>query len=403
MNQNKGRSYIADPCSENSLVLEFFEPVVDENGNTDYFQCKLCSKTRNGSKKSNLVSHLKCMHISVYTAKVKKKVDGTSHLKLERLKLLQNCVELTTVNKQPFANISSSGFQKIIGEKLDELQKGGCGLNLRSRSLDSVKDHIRKTAARIRAIIGSEIKDRMFSMSADIVTKNNRSIFGLYMQYKVKGLLKTRCVGMKQLHDRHSAKYLCEVLEKCVGEYGATKNNVIALTTDNASNMKSLVTSINKNIGDEMNSDNDDDNSDQQISCDVHVFETQSTTTATSNTIDETDDIEITNLMSRLLPNESDWSFCDHMGNMDWSSMNSLALVNGVNRAAHTIQLAIKNALKEFENFEQANVINMCRDVCKFIRQQTTIYTMKKKGIKPKFPALDVDTRWSSTYLMVRR
>lgn len=118
------------------------------------------------------------------------------------------------------------------------------------------------------------------------------------------------------------------------------------------------------------------------------------------NSIDQTDQIEIMNLMSRLVPFESDWFFNDDINSLDTSPMVSLVLINGVNCAAHTLQLAIKNALFKLGS-QQANVIKLCRDVCKFIRQQNTIYEMEKRGIKKKFAALDVETRWSSTYLMV--
>lgn len=118
------------------------------------------------------------------------------------------------------------------------------------------------------------------------------------------------------------------------------------------------------------------------------------------NSIDQTDQIEIMNLMSRLVPFESDWFFNDDINSLDTSPMVSLVLINGVNCAAHTLQLAIKNALFKLGS-QQANIIKLCRDVCKFIRQQNTIYEMEKRGIKKKFPALDVETRWSSTYLMV--
>lgn len=106
--------------------------------------------------------------------------------------------------------------------------------------------------------------------------------------------------------------------------------------------------------------------------------------------------------MSRLLPIESDWSFDDGLHILDTSQMASLVLINGVNCAAHTLQLAIKNALFKLGS-QQSNVIKLSREACKFIRLQKTIYEMEKRGIRKKFPALDVDTRWSSTYMMVRR
>lgn len=350
------------------------------------------------------------MHSAVYSANIKKNDANTSlQLELDRVKLLQNFVELTTINKQPFATLLKSGFQKIVGDRLKELQDGGCGIDL-GNSLKTVKNHVRKTAARIREKIATEIKDRMISMSADIVTKKKRSIFGIYIQYISKGELKIRCIGMKPLHDRHTGKYLCEVLDNCVRGYGTSLNKIISLTTDNGSNMKTLLSSINAAIDAENEAaagvtinDVDHISNHRQIDdfgmrMDEHTSYGEA---EASNSIDQTDDIEIANLMHRLVPNETEWSFGDHLGDVNWSMMRSLVLVNGVNCAAHTLQLAIKGALFQLGS-QQSNVIKLCREVCKFIRQQKTIYAMEQKGLEKKFPALDVDTRWSSTYLMVR-
>lgn len=324
------------PVSENSLALAFFQSVaVSEDGKSDFFKCKLCGKDRNGSKRSNLDSHLKSMHSDVYSANIKKNVANTSmQLELDRVKLLQNFVELTTINKQPFATLLKSGFQKIVGDRLKELQDGGCGIDL-GNSLKDVKNHVRKTAARIREIIATEIKDRMISMSADIVTKNNRSIFGIYIQYMLNGELKIRCIGMKPLHDRHTGKYLCEVLDNCVREYGTSLNKIISLTTDNGSNMKTLLSSINAAIDAENEAAagvtiNDVDHTDIAHHRQIDDFgmrmdeHTSYGEAEASNSIDQTDDIEIANLMHRLVPNEIEWSFGDHLGNVNWAMMRSL-------------------------------------------------------------------------------
>lgn len=118
-----------------------------------------------------------------------------------------------------------SGFQKIVADKLQYLQKGGSGINLKDDKFEAVQTHIHKTAEKIRAIIGCEIKNRLFSASTDIVTKNNRSILGIYVQYMIDGALKLRCTGMKELHDRHTGKYLSEVMNKCLQKYDALGDN----------------------------------------------------------------------------------------------------------------------------------------------------------------------------------
>lgn len=82
------------------------------------------------------------------------------------------------------------------------------------------------------------------SMSIDAVSKNNQSILGIYIQFIHNGTEKFRCIGMKTLTDRHTGKYLCAVTEECMREYDLSPKQVISITTDNASNMKTLVKNL---------------------------------------------------------------------------------------------------------------------------------------------------------------
>lgn len=73
--------------------------------------------------------------------------------------------------------------------------------------------------------------------------------------------------------------------------------------------------------------------------------------------------------------------------------------IYSVRCAAHTFQLAVMSALKvdEFKN-----IISLCRVVCKELRKHSKTIELKEKGIHCKIPRIDVNTRWNSTYLMVR-
>lgn len=101
-----------------------------------------------------------------------------------------------------------------------------------------------------------------------------------------------------------------------------------------------------------------------------------------------------------------DWNLTDYSRNVDLaSSLNedglpSLVFIDGINCAAHTLQLAVKDALKAL-NKSHTNVISLCRNVGIFIRHTNTLIEIQKQGLKKKLPALDTSTRWSSTYLMV--
>lgn len=72
----------------------------------------------------------------------------------------------------------------------------------------------------------------------------------------------------------------------------------------------------------------------------------------------------------------------------------------GINCSAHTLQLAIKDALK-FLPKDHSQVIELCRCVAKYLRKSSTIDALKKDGITYRLPRLDVETRWGSMFTMV--
>lgn len=65
--------------------------------------------------------------------------------------------------------------------------------------MKQLKDHLQKTADKIKKQIVDEVGTKLLSMSCDIVSKNGRSILGVYIQYIIQGELKVRCIGMIEL------------------------------------------------------------------------------------------------------------------------------------------------------------------------------------------------------------
>lgn len=80
--------------------------------------------------------------------------------------------------------------------------------------------------------------------------------------------------------------------------------------------------------------------------------------------------------------------------------LSNLWKIAGVNCSAHTLQLAIHDALKKLPK-GHINILSLCRCVAKHLRLQTTVNELNEINMKFKLPRLDVNTRWCSTYLMV--
>lgn len=391
--------------SETVLAMRFYDP--PEQQNAKMYKCKICGMLRNGNKPSNLVSHLKSCHSTTYTAQISRKnVNSTKKLEIKRLMLLQQCVEITTINKQPFNDLLKSGFQKMIANKLQKFEQNGMKLDLQSSHLSVVKDHIQYTAARIREKIQAEINNKMISLSADVVTKNLRSIFGVIAQYIMNGSTVFRSIGMKEMHDRHSGRYMSELLKECLEHHGASFQNIASLTTDNASNMKTLLSSLNEELQNEeevgVYGEDTIQYTEEQEDDDASIIDL--TNDAEFEEVINSDTNELEALLSSLEPAEDDWIITnsdeDYVNTIRQSVPDSFLFVNGVNCAAHTLQLGVRDGLARLPNDLQ-NVISLCREFSKFTRLQKTIYDLEKMGLQKKFPPLDVCTRWSSTYMMV--
>lgn len=407
-----------------SKTLNYFTLHETTSTASKIYKCKLCNQLKNGNQQTNLTTHLKLMHTEEFNTHVKTSAGTNAQkMKIRRLKLLQNCVEITTINKQPYAFLSSSGFQNIIQNKLRKLEDAGCGLNLKSRDMLTVKRHTTETATKIRGKIRDEIKTVPFSLSADIVSKNNRSILGIWAQYIIDGDLRVRCLGMEELIQRHSGKYISETIEACLAEYNIAPLQMTSITADNASNMRSSLDHVNDNLEKAMEQDESEQiRLESEVGIDMSVIEMLHPDDM-SDSIQSFYDAEISyivnssnteqdrNEIEELFRNDqseqsdgSDWTFVDALQDLPNALIekadSSFMLVNGINCAAHTLQLAVNDSLKSMDT-SRSNVIKLCRSVAKFIRLSSTMIEMRNRGLKSILPPLDVNTRWSSTYSMV--
>lgn len=404
------------PVSISNAAKRFFkfkrEELSDAKQLKKFYVCNLCLKEINGTKEYNLVAHLKQKHPENFKEIDTKK---TKSAQQKRLELLQHCVEMVTVNGRPFSALLDSGFQRIIEKKLLKLKNANLSLDLNHTGLSDVKNYIQIVASKIRETMKCEVQDRIFSLLLDIGTRHRGSFLGISAQYFIGAKLTTRCVGMIVLEQSHTGTYISDMIISCMREYNVSPRQIITITTDNAGNVTKSVRDFQNELsiaelGEQLQQTFDSNvaesncavtNGDEAKEGDEFIdLEIEATLFGTAVVTDD----EALDLLF-----DDNETIDDDYGAQVQSATNQLSAAEGcdflleitnVRCSAHTLQLAIKDALRLLES-KHKNIIELCQQSAKILRTELICIRLKRDGIDCRVPRLEVNTRWCSTYLMV--
>lgn len=394
--------------SQIGRARQFLTPIKKDEKLTNSFECNLCQKQLSGNCQSNLLSHFKSVHKDVYNTKIS--ISPEESISVQRLKLVYSCVELVAVNSQPFSLLSCSGFISAIKHKLQAFQLAGCPLNLSDHHVYEIKEKVKEIANAIKQQLKMEIKGKLVSIMVDGASRMGRSVFGINAQYKVDGVLKVATLSMCELNQSHTAVYLSDVLQEALTEYEIDLSQVISITTDNGSNMLAMVKDLENRLFED--TDEQDQNNNQNADSSIDLRDDAGTQSfsyqpdqQTENEIYEilkTNEFSDDDALNMLFDNSSAYeALLEKLVNETRErSGNHHLFMASIKCAAHTLQLAVNDALKLLGKTD-VNLISLCRLVAKFLRLQSTKYEMHQAGLTSIKPRLDVETRWSSTYLMV--
>ncbi|KAM7280968.1 zinc finger BED domain-containing protein 4-like [Ixodes scapularis] len=257
--------------------------------------------------------------------------------------------------------MSDSGFRKIIDPLLQ-----GLGNEIYVNP-QNIRDKVIEEAAKIRDAIKCEVKGRLVSLKVDSATRLDRSIIGINAQFLVAGTQAVRTLSMREVKERHTAEHLKSVILEVLKSYEIMPDQIYSVTTDNAAN---LVKSVSLIVEHEKTNFHG-----------VHAI----------NGAESDDDEQFWN------ESESDIIFEELLGAGSGIAVTGVAL-RGVRCAAHTLQLAVEDALK---SADVKVLLDKCRAICKKLRVPTTMMLVKKLNLKK--PILDCPTRWNSTCDMLER
>ncbi|KAJ5471453.1 hypothetical protein N7530_008810 [Penicillium desertorum] len=266
----------------------------------------------------------------------------------------EDLLQFLTINLLPFHLIEHPSFKRII-----------------NKARSALSPPVIPSADTIRRRLGSLVKDRQqrilrtlpsgskISIALDCWTSPFSQAFMAITSYFIDSdwVYRELLLGFKPLHGTHTGSYLSSVLIETLVEHNI-EDRVFGLTTDNASNNKTLATSLQQALS--------DDTIITRIPCLAHIIQ-----------------LSLGQLLARIkaVPlNES--------AETRWTEKQS--------------KLAQENAKQS----QISSTLNKVRYLAIYVnvspQRRETFYNLQAANVKI-VPIQDVKTRWNSTFLMLRR
>lgn len=206
-----------------------------------------------------------------------------------------------------------------------------------------------------------------------------------------------RSIGMTHLTSSHSGKYIADKIFDQLALFDIKVFQIVSITTDNASNMLSMINRCNDMYTEEIEDTNDEIDNADVVDIDEQDDGGDEVDNATHVNVIATEqyclalDADVTSLISDYLYQIELEEVCavntlsiptnqptDRIARIEMLLRdvedifaNQTININGIRCAAHTLQLAVMKALK-FADFQI--VIRLTREVCKELRKPSNIY-----------------------------
>lgn len=201
------------------------------------------------------------------------------------------------------------------------------------------------------------------SIKVDIATRLDRSVMGVNVQFCNEGKIVLRNLCVKELKSRHTGEHIKKELIDVLAEFKISPSQIYSITTDNAANMVRAVQLLGEEADIHLELDSDEEEPEDNTQNQEHLSQVEEEWASTLE----------------ALPNDLQWEG-----------------VLGLRCAAHTLQLAVADVLKEPGI---TAILNSSRSLCRKLRTPNISYILDRLGQTK--PILDCPTRWHSTLDMV--
>lgn len=312
-------------------------------------------------------------------------------------KMEESAVSLVSDSLRPFKAIDDPGYQVYVQACMEQFPED----ERRAISSYTTRQKVETKARQVRADLTNELSNRIISLKVDAATRGTRSFLGINAQYIEEGKIILRNLANREMHVRHTASNICDVVREVLREYNIPLKNVYSITSDNGTN----IILAGQLLNDYMEEMDEEFPVEETIDDPITIDETEVTDTTDSDETSDNDNGTADDGIFGL--NESEDVFGVDLQAVQCEELDSVQLVEGqgadrlelavVRCAAHTLQLGVGDALA-------AGGVNpflaRMNRLAKALRQKNVVLLLRMN--KLKVPVLRNKTRWHSSFTMLQ-
>lgn len=332
-----------------------------------------------------LKRHIRAKHFSIFKELFEKEVDNEIQQSINAFETTQNAITLVTSNGYPLSLLNRPAFRYLIQPRLADLWNNGHGVSI---NRNKILEDIDVTSNGIRDRIKNELKTvRLSSIMMDITTKSTLSVLGISASFTRNDVVVTRSLGIIHMKKRHTGENIADLVASCLKTYDLSVDRTFAITTDNGSNMLKTTRVLNDMV------ESDHEDLDHFNVCEQN----QQIDMEEDYESDEEPEDDTTGSGENELDQRFSAIVSDMTQNMTLQN-EYIALIPQIRCCAHTLQLAIHDAITESN---ARRVLGRVREMCKSLRNQVINTEFRRLSPKTILPPLDNAIRWCSEFVMV--